>query len=184
MNKHFVVSAIGRDRPGLINIIAHEIKNAAGNIELQRSQIMAGDFALLMLVSVDPADGSAHAAMQRLTTLGNDDLSILVREAHGIEELSPGSQYAELLASGIDQPGLIEMISLYLVRENVNVAKMCYEVSHAPMTSTALFSMSALVIVPGSVECSDFRKMTKDMERNLGIEVVYKYPISPDDIDW
>ena len=181
MKEYFVVSAVGTDRPGLVNKIAHEITRKGGNIERQRSQLMAGDFALIMLISTDSEDRVAHSEMEGLTALNEDDLSVLVRRAPVFQKPPPDYRYGELLADGVDHPGIIDSITGYLLPENINIAHMDYDVRSVPFTGTAYFRMRAFLIVPGSVDIPDLRKHLAEMERNLEVDVLFRFPITPDE---
>ena len=183
MKTYYVVAAIGRERPGVVNKIAHEVTTAGGNIESQQGQIMAGDFASLMLVSVDP-DVVDHDTMLELSSMRTDELAILVRKAHEVEEVPEDSQYAELIISGEDQRGLIDGITVYLLRRNIDIARMQDEVVAAPMTGTAYLNLRAVLIVPGTVKLPDLQADLDDMERNLGVDHVLRILTGPDDIAW
>jgi len=48
---HLVLTAVGPDRPGLVNRISSLIHEASANLEDSRMAILGGEFALLVLVS-------------------------------------------------------------------------------------------------------------------------------------
>ena len=181
MKEYFVVTAVGMDRPGLVSRIAHEISRKGGNIERQRSQLMAGDFALMMLISADSEDRVAQSGMEGLSELSGDDLSVLVRRAPVFQEPPPDHGYGELLADGVDHLGIIDSITGYLLPENINIAHMDYDVRSVPFTGTTYFRMRAILIVPGSVDIADLRKHLAEMERNLEVDVLFRFPIAPDE---
>jgi len=183
VKEYFVVSAVGIDRPGLVNKIAHEITRIGGNIERQRSQLMAGDFALMMLVSTDSEDSVALSEMEGLTALSDDDLSVIVRKAPAFQKPPPDHGYGELMADGVDRPGIIDSITGFLSQENINITNMDYDVRSAPFTGTVYFRMSAILAVPGSVDIADLRKHLAEMERKLEVDVLFRFPIMPDVTD-
>ena len=51
---YLVLTAVGPDRPGLVNEISSLVLAAGANLEDSRMAILGGEFALLILVSGDP----------------------------------------------------------------------------------------------------------------------------------
>jgi len=51
MNKYLVISALGKDRPGLVNQLSHAILDAGCNIQDSRMTVLGGEFALMLLVT-------------------------------------------------------------------------------------------------------------------------------------
>ena len=51
MTRWYVVSAIGRDRPGLVSELAKLVLEADANLEDSRMTILGSDFAVLLLCS-------------------------------------------------------------------------------------------------------------------------------------
>ena len=47
---HLVISALGKDRPGIINDLSKEIYNLGLNITDSRMTVLGGEFAILLLV--------------------------------------------------------------------------------------------------------------------------------------
>lgn len=171
MKTYLVVSAVGRDRPGFVNRMAHQIAEAGGNIELQRSVRMAGEFASLFLVSVDAA-GKYPAAAQ-LSALQGEDLAVSVRDAVAGDRL-PGSVAAELIACGADHPGIIDAVTLVLYRNHVNIEAMDYDVDGAPMTGESLFRLNAQVAVPADASLSALKGQLKDLEQELNVDILLR----------
>lgn len=172
MKKYFVVSAVGPDRPGFINRISHAIKEAGGNIELTRSTRMAAEFAALFLFSIDDDGAAADEAVARLNRLRDEQLVLNVRPA--VAEAGGPSEDAghmQLVASGADQPGIIDAVTLILFQANVNVEAMDYDTESAPMTGESLFRMSATLAVPPDLDVEGLRGRLTALEAEYNFDV-------------
>ena len=169
MKRYLVVSGVGKDRPGLIYSISQGIASSGGNIEIQRSARMAGEFALIALASIESDEGDASPIIDKLTGLSTDAFQINVREAIGWSEVPSDSVTVKLTASGEDQRGLVETITLSLLQMNANILAMDVDVMTGPMTGTPVAQIEADVSVPSSVDMDDFRKQLADLERDLNI---------------
>ena len=51
MSAYLVISAIGQDRPGIVDEVSAFILSHQCNVEDSRMAVLGGDFALIMLVS-------------------------------------------------------------------------------------------------------------------------------------
>ncbi|MBN1347905.1 hypothetical protein JXJ21_00715 [candidate division KSB1 bacterium] len=178
MKLYVVVSAVGRDRPGLVNKISHEIKKNGGNIELQRSAKMVDEFALISLVSLDAAPEQAEHFIASLRDLQSDDFFIYARKAVAASSERPaGALCGELIAEGADQMGLIDEITLLLFENAINIEAMEYDVQNAPMTGTQLFQMHAKIVLPAKVDVAEFKKKLRGMEDRLNIDILFRFPV-------
>ena len=178
MKRYIVLSGGGNDRVGIVNRIAHGIAAAGGNIELQRSANLAGEFALIMLVSIDEDKADIDSTVERLSQLSTADFPVTIRRAFELDEESSGGLIqGELTAEGADQPGIIDAVTLFLVQKNINIAAMDYDVVNAPMTGTDLLQMRARLSVPNDVDVSRIEEDVEDLERRLGIRIEIRIPV-------
>lgn len=176
MNKYIVVSAVGKDRPGFVNGITKVIREMGGNIELQRSTRMADEYALIFLFTVDAS--RAPEAIDRLAALKVPETFITAREAVATVSGKPElAGMAELTASGADQPGIIDALTLLLFQHNVNIESMDYDTESAPMTGEHLFRMTARLAMPAGIDIAQLREKLRGMERDYNFDVLLTFPV-------
>ena len=178
MKEYLVVSAVGKDRPGLVNRITHEISTIGGNIELQRSTRMAAEFAVIILFSLDTARLRADLAIERMQALRTDDLFVHARRALADEsDRGPQATRAALTATGADQPGLIDQVTQLLFRHNINIESLDYDVDHAPMSGQPLFRLHARLAIPGNLDVPALRTSLRRLEDDLHFDVMLQHPL-------
>ncbi len=149
-----VLTAIGPDRPGLVNALASYVARRLGNIEDTRMAKLGGEFAVLMLVT-----GTAQA----LEDLERDQRSIeaelgvscFFRRTHSPTPTA-GARAYRLTISTTDRPGIVEGVSQLLVARGVNVASLTSRVVPAPLTGTPLFELEADLELPSSLDVGEF----------------------------
>ena len=172
------VVAVGRDRPGVVQKISREIRKNGGNIELQRSTKMAGDFALILLFSLKNAEEEkVNSTIKSLNQLSDESFFIQTRKAISDLKRPPGYKCGDLIAEGADQMGIIDTISLLLFQNQINIEAMNYDIINAPMTGTPLFRMEARVSVPKSVDITNFKKKLINTERDFNIDIIFRFPV-------
>ena len=172
MKTYVVMSAVGRDRPGFVNRVMHAIRDLGGNVELQRSTRMADEFALIVLFSLPGADADTTAAIARLDALQADDMSVNARKALApAGDRSPGTRTATLEATGADQPGIIEAVTLLLYKHHVNVETMEYDTEGAPFTGEHLFKMTAALALPEGTNVEALQTQLEELESQMNFDV-------------
>ncbi len=177
MKSFIVVSALGKDRPGFINQISSTLKALGANIEIQRSTRMADEYALIILASVEGGPAAAAAARDRLNALRTADLYVSAREGVASSSRTDLAGLAELEASGADQPGLIDAVTLLLFQRQINVEAMDYDTESAPMTGDPLFRMKARLAIPKSVEIAALRGELRALEQAWNFDVILRFPV-------
>jgi glycine cleavage system transcriptional repressor len=157
MRKQLVLTASGRDRPGVLEEITRLILRHEGNVEASRFQRLGGDFAMLMFVSApEERIESLRAALGELHFV-KFDMQIRLSVATEAQEETAAAACA-ITVLGADHLGIIHEVTRYLADQGINVETMNTEVVAAPMSGTPLFTMSAVVRVPPKLSLNDLRE--------------------------
>lgn len=174
MSQHAVLTAVGEDRPGLVDSISAFILECGCNIEDSRMALLGGEFAMLILVTgeqpgIDKVLKGAAAAGERA------GLSVHARatQAPRSGAHKGGAIPFEIEAYSMDHPGIVHRIAHYLAERRINVRALETRVSHAPTTGMPLFSLHATVDVPASEKVAEVRKGLEAIcaAENIDIEV-------------
>jgi glycine cleavage system transcriptional repressor len=154
-----VLTAIGRDRPGLVEEVSEFLLERGGSIEESRMANMLGQFAIAMLVagSEDAIDAITRDARLLAEATGIDATFTPVEPP---EQPAKGEPY-RLVAQGLDQPGLVHTVADVLRRFEVNIETFETTLHAAPITGTPIFAMSIVLAVPEAVSVAA-------VERELG----------------
>ena len=167
---HAILSAIGGDRPGLVDEVSQFIFSREGNIEDSRMVNLGGQFAMMVLV------GGSEAALDRLRReLGElsreSKLHAEMRPAHEAAPAVPGSALPlRLRGHGIDQPGLVHRVAHLLRGLQVNIESMDTSLRPAPYTGAPLFEMDLLLSVPSMTSLSQLRQNVARLCDELNID--------------
>ena len=173
MATQVIVSAIGKDRPGIVHTISSAILERGGNITVQRSVKLGGEFALIVMFSVD-LDGGAETLLAELSALGDGQLQVSARLTEA--EAEPAEGVRELKVTGADQPGIINTLTLFLLEHGMNIQAMDYTTANGPFTAAPLFNASIRISL---TEGGTFDKMREDLrvvEQDLNIDVEIEDP--------
>ncbi len=167
-----VISAIGMDRPGIVNELSQLIVQNNGNIDDSRMTVLGGEFAIILLIS-----GSKDELSKIEQTLqqeaGRLKLSILTKHSQpeGLAEQQL-PYVVEVLA--MDNPGIVYKLADFLSSRNINIQSMQTERYPAPHTGTPMFAIEMIITIPQSIIINelrdDFLDLCEDMNLDASIE--------------
>jgi glycine cleavage system regulatory protein len=164
-----VLTLIGEDRPGLVELLSRTVAEHDGSWLESRMSRMAGRFAGILRASVPSAQ--AEELTGALEALESEGLRVLVERS---DEGEPSSAYRRIHLElvGADRPGIIREISSALARRHVNVDELETECTSAPMSGEALFNARAKLRVPVDLSVSDLHKALEEIAIDLMVDVV------------
>ena len=118
----FALSAIGRDRPGIVAGVSGALLQHGANIEDSRMAILGGHFTMMLIVST-PDDSDVLALRRELEeTCGRLGLGALTLEEVGDEHgLARPEASHVVTVYGADHPGIVHSVATTLAQMGVNV---------------------------------------------------------------
>jgi glycine cleavage system transcriptional repressor len=173
MRRFFILSAIGRDRPGLVAELAQLVYDCDANLEDSRMTILGTDFAVILLASAasEGAGDSLAVGAKRLER--EHGLTILLRHLEGGPRPSvpaPGHNLYRLNAAGEDRAGIVAGLCRELAEHGVNIADLSTRSRPGPGGSPH-YEMTMAVEIPESVDLSALRNALEKAADRLVIDV-------------
>jgi glycine cleavage system regulatory protein len=164
---YLVLTIIGDDKPGLVELLSETIARHSGNWLESNMAHLAGKFAGILRVSVD--DLHADALVQDLQRLSS--VLRLVVEKVSMAEPPAHQRTLRLTLVGNDRPGIIKEISRALAAQHVNVEELTTQCSSAPMSGEPLFNAQALLKVPADLDLHDLQRQLERLADDLIVEI-------------
>ena len=162
-----VVTVIGNDRPGIVGRLSDVVLAAGANWEESRMARLAGKFAGILRISVEP--GNADSLAGGLRALTSDGLTVVVESGGHVLDETFHTVRLELL--GNDHPGIIRDISKVLAQHQVNIEELETGVSGAPMTGEQLFRARVQLRLPATVTTDWLRSRLEALASELMVDV-------------
>lgn len=119
---HFALSAIGRDRPGIVAGVSEALLRHGANIADSRMAILGGHFTMMLIVSTP--EGQDVDALRADLASTQADLGL---EALTLEEVPPERGFSRpepshvVTVYGADHPGIVHSVAAGLAGLGVNV---------------------------------------------------------------
>ncbi len=170
MSQLIVISAIGSDRPGVVQEISKVILSCGGNIEESRMTTLGSEFAVLMLVS-----GNWHT-LGRLETglekLGGDSgLTFSIRETGQKAVKEDRMPYAVDVIS-LDQQGIVYELANFFSSRDIEIADVATRRYSAAHTGAPMFAVQMAVNVPGKQHVSQMREEFMELCDRLNLDAI------------
>jgi glycine cleavage system regulatory protein len=166
-----VMTVIGKDRPGLVESVAHLVAQHGGNWLESRMCRLGGEFAGILRVHVDSEQ--EQTLFQALKGLQAQGLSVVVHPDHA-ETSAASRKLAMLDIVGQDRPGIVRQISSALAREGVNVEELTTECASAPMSGETLFKAKARLLIPETCNVTAMREELEKIAGDLLVEITFQ----------
>ena len=174
MKQWFALSAIGRDRPGIVADLAELIYECDCNLEDSSMTVLGSEFAVLLLLS-----GEGGEVSQRLTSAckrleWEKRLTVFFRPLDGEPIPYKTSQRATarvLQVTGVDEAGIVARFTRCLAEHAINISEMSTQSRPEPNTGTPIYTMKITMDVPASVDETALRERLEIVGRSLLVDV-------------
>jgi glycine cleavage system regulatory protein len=182
MLANLVMTVIGADRPGLVQMVAARVADHGGNWLESRMCRLGGQFAGILRVEV--AKERRDELVNALRTLEVDGLRVIIHAEAGTsaadarQATGEKGSLATVELVGNDRPGILRSVSGVFAAHGVNVEELASERVNAPMDGGVLFQARATVFVPANVKLAavraDLEKLAADLMVDLKLLPVEK----------
>lgn len=155
---HLVLSAIGPDRPGIVDEVTEFLLRHRCSLEDSRMAILGGEFALVVLVVGQPGD--ITAVREGFPPFANE---------HGMvgtaKETKPTTAAAEqgfvpfqVRAIGLDHEGIVHHIAHTLRELGANIESVETQSTSAPVSGAPMFALTMRIAVPARISPSQLQE--------------------------
>ena len=175
MRQLFALSAIGRDRPGIVADLAELIYECDCNLEDSRMTILGSEFAVLLLLSGQGLDVERRLSAGCKRLEWDKRLTVFFRPLEGGLP-SPGhARELDCVVTGVDKAGIVARIARTLADHGANVADLRTELRPEPESGTPIYTMHIVMRLPDGV---DERALRAHLERDAA-ELVVDLTVGP-----
>lgn len=155
MPEQLVITALGDDRPGIVDELSNALFKHDLNIEDSRMSILGGEFAVLLLVG-----GTQQSIDNFVADTANLEeslnMKILVKVTSGTTERQAMLAYnVEVVA--IDNPGIVHNLASFFSSRQVNIVDLNTERYAAAHTATPMFAVNMTIGIPADTPINQLR---------------------------
>jgi len=155
MNNYLVITALGKDRPGIVGRLSEAVLDSGCNIIDSRMTVLGGEFAVILMAGgkwneLAKLEDTLPALGKRL------DLTIINKRT---TDNSPADNLMPYTVEVItlDQPGIVYRLSSFFASRDINIQELNTTRYAAAHTGTPMFALSLTANVPASVHVATLR---------------------------
>jgi len=172
MQKRYIMTAFGKDRPGIVADVTQLLYENNCNLEDTTMSMLADEFTINLLFSSND----------------NNIVSTLVEKCRDLEQQSNISTFIRPLkerhlpiqrdfstctlhVEGMDQAGIVFKISQFLAANSLNIVDLKSTMKVTPESGTALYLMDIHIQVPESTSSKAFEEGLNIVAEELNVEI-------------
>ncbi len=169
-NNQMVLSALGKDRPGLVDQLTHAIFDLECNIADSRMTVLGGEFAILLLIE-GPWNQLARLEGHIPELEKELGLTILSRYTELPEQQEETLPYGVEVVS-LDHPGIVHRLANFFSQRNINIIDLNTTRYAAPHTGTSMFAVQMNIGVPAKTSIGELREEFLEFCDDMNLDAV------------
>ena len=172
-----VISAVGADRVGIVDDLSGIVAEAGGNIEESKMAVLGGEFAVIMLVSIEAKalDSMVAGTAGIEASLG---LKFGIKPTRAATSMAQGRPYS-LETVSLDGRGIVHSVSAVLRRHGINIEDLETSTDSAPLTGASLFRMNANIVLGSGVSVLALRHELELLQVDQDLDISLTPLVSP-----
>ena len=170
-NHFFLLTAFGKDRPGIVAGVTEALVQLGGNIEDATMTRLGGEFTMMLVIAL-PARISLPKARKTLNVLEKRlGLSVHLKPvpsslARRSKENPPGYMIS---VYGVDHPGIVHDIAQALAVRRVSITDLQTKVTGS--SRKPIYVMLLEVQVPDNLDMDELRTELDRLRQDLKVEI-------------
>jgi glycine cleavage system transcriptional repressor len=173
MEQLFILTAFGKDRPGIVADVSQVIYEAGCNLEDSTMMRLADEFALILLLSGQDEGLEARLSNECRRLEIEKGLSAFLRPVTPSTEAvsAVAATHRTLRVEGIDQAGIVYKVSRFLAANKINITHLDSRRTFSPESGTAFYKVKIEVDIPDQVPMETVRKGFARLEEELNVDI-------------
>lgn len=165
----YVVTAVGQDRPGLVDRLTGCLLDVGCNVADSRMVNLRGQFALILLAEVP--EHALNKVENALQEVGSETgLKVSLATQQGSRSPQRAGLPFMLKAYAMDQPGLVHRITHLLHQKQVNIEELQTKLEAGSYTGTPLFTLTMRITVPADQQVKELRNSLEELCDSLNCD--------------
>ncbi len=172
MQNRFIMTAFGKDRPGIVADVTRMLYENGCNLEDTAMTMLADEFTLNLLFSSsrEDVDETLMKECERLDL--EKGISAFVRPLPPRQPKPQGAaSEATLHVEGLDQAGIVFKISQYLAENKVNIIDLKSRTKASPESGTAIYLMDIHIQLPAGTSLKAIEEGLSEVADELHVEI-------------
>ena len=172
MLKKYIMTAFGKDRPGIVADVTRVLYENGCNLEDTSMSMLSDEFTINLLFS------SGNERIESLLEKGcaaleqQKSITAFIRPIKSVQEqIRKKLPLCTIHVEGLDQAGIVYKISRYLADHQLNIVDLKSTVKATPESGTALYLMDIHIQLPDSTSIELIEKELNDVAEEVNVDI-------------
>lgn len=175
MIHRFIMTAFGKDRPGIVADVTRVLYDNGCNLEDTTMSMLDDEFTINLLFSAASADIETVLLDECRRLEQERSISAFIRP---VRERRPARQAGLSLCTihveGLDQAGIVYKVSQFLSDHALNIVDLKSTMKTTPESGTALYLMDLHIQVPAGTVLAEIEQELNSVAEELNVEITLK----------
>lgn len=167
-DKHFILSILSDDKPGVVKRIAQLVSQHGGSWQESRLTQLAGKFAGVVRITLNTERQSA--LRDALMGLQQEGIRVLVEDIDTLSQ-KPPTRSARFSLAGPDRPGIVLEITQAFTQYQINVEDLDTQCSSMPYSGEPLFEANGILSLPATTDFDLLSEQLNLIADNLALDI-------------
>ena len=158
-----VITAVGRDQPGIIAALARALRDLGGNLDDIAMTRLHGAFATMVAARLPLGKTEEDARAALAPVAAEMGLTVTVQSVPDEHQETPPDTL--LTVYGADKPGIVHAVASHLAARGINITDM--DTRLAGITDSPVYIM----LLEAVVGDTDLTEDLADLHRELGVDI-------------
>jgi glycine cleavage system transcriptional repressor len=169
-NNLLVISALGKDRPGIVKTLTKRILDEGCNITDSRMTVLGGEFAILLMVE---GQWNTLAKLEGAIPELESELKLTIIAKRTEKRLRSSNLLPYMVeVVAMDHPGIVNRLADFFSERNINIEDLVTTSYAAAHTGTPMFSVHMTVGIPSDVHLAGLRDEFMDYCDSLNLDAI------------
>ncbi len=168
MNNSLILTLIGPDKPGLVEMVSATLAQHHANWQESSMSRLAGKFAGILIASVD--DQHLQPLSEALMQLESKGLKVSIETDQKASD-DRGGLVISLDLVGHDKPGIVRQISHALAAQSISVDRLETELVSGSMSAELLFKAQADLLAPAGTDLDTLQESLEAIASDLMVDI-------------
>lgn len=168
MESLLVITALGEDKPGIVDKLSEVVMACNCNIIDSRMSVLGGEFAVLLMVS-GKWNELTKLEDALATTSEPLGLNIACKRTEARKPSTDLMPYSVEVIS-LDQPGIVHELARFFSSRNINIQELNTTQYAAAHTGTPMFALQLIANIPASHHIAGLRDELFDFCETLNMD--------------
>ena len=172
MEQKFIMTAFGKDRPGIVAEIAEIIFENQCNLEDSNMGRLADEFTLILLLTGNGDDLQDRLSRECRRLEREKGIYVFIRPLdYQQPELKMTNHIHTIEVEGIDQAGIVYKVARLMADDSINIETLHSVKKYSPNSGTALYAMNITARFPEATALETFREKIDLLGNELNVDI-------------